>query len=140
MRDDRDLSEIRSIIARHKLWDLIFMIIGVFVLMIALLTFMALFSHMLIDGLPRLNWDFFTSFPSRRPGSAGILSAWVGTTLVMLVTAAAAVPLGIGAGIYLEEYATDNWLNRIVQTNINNLAGVPSIVYGILGLAYCPRP
>ena len=101
MRDDQDLSEIRSIIARHKDWDLIFMIVGVFVLMIAILTFMALFSHMLIDGLPRLSWDFFTSFPSRRPGSAGILSAWVGTTLVMLVTAAAAVPLGIGAGIYL---------------------------------------
>ena len=72
---DKDLSEIRSIIARHKLWDFIFMILGVFVLMIAVLTFMALFSHMLIDGMPRLSLDFFTSFPSRRTGSAGILSA-----------------------------------------------------------------
>jgi len=99
MREEKDLSEIRAIISRHKLWDLIFMIVGVLVLMIAVLTFMALFSHMLIEGLPRLSWDFFTSFPSRRPGSAGILSAWVGTTLVMLVTAVAAVPMGIGAGI-----------------------------------------
>jgi phosphate transport system permease protein len=97
MRDDRNLNEIRTIIARHKLWDFVFMIVGIFALMIAMLTFMALFSHMLIDGLPRLSWDFFTSFPSRRPASAGILSAWVGTTLVMLVTAIAAVPMGMGA-------------------------------------------
>ena len=135
MRDDQDLSEIRSIIARHKAWDLIFMIVGVFVLMIAILTFMALFSHMLIDGLPRLSWDFFTSFPSRRPGSAGILSAWVGTTLVMLVTAAAAVPLGIGAGIYLEEYAAKNIITEIIEINVTNLAGVPSIIYGLLALS-----
>ena len=79
------------------------MITGVLVLMIAVLTFMALFSRMLIDGMPRLSWDFFSSFPSRRPESAGILSAWVGTTRVMVVTAVAAVPMGIGAGIYLEE-------------------------------------
>src|SRR5690349_17349416 len=102
MKDEQGLVEIRALIARHKLWDLIFMIVGLLALMIAVLTFMALFSHMLIEGLPRISWDFFTSFPSRRPGSAGILSAWVGTTLVMLVTAVAAVPMGIGAGIYLE--------------------------------------
>ena len=88
MNDVRNLREIRAIIARHKLGDLIFLVTGLLVLMIAVLTFIALFSHMLIDGLPRLSWDFFTSFPSRRPGSAGILSAWVGTTLVMIVTAA----------------------------------------------------
>src|SRR5574337_773061 len=134
MREDKDLSEIRAIIARHKLWDVIFMIIGVFALMVAVLTFMALFSHMLIEGLPRLSWDFFTSFPSRRPGSAGILSAWVGTTLVMLVTAVAAVPMGIGAGVYLEEYAPKNWLTDIIEINVTNLAGVPSIVYGLLAL------
>jgi phosphate transport system permease protein len=99
------------------------------------LTFMALFSHMLIDGLPRLSWDFFTSFPSRRAGSAGILSAWVGTTLVMLVTAAAAVPLGIGAGIYLEEYAAKNIITEIIEINVTNLAGVPSIIYGLLALS-----
>ncbi|HEX7234240.1 MAG TPA: ABC transporter permease subunit, partial [Nitrosospira sp.] len=134
MRDDRNLNEIRTIIARHKLWDFVFMIVGIFALMIAMLTFMALFSHMLIDGLPRLSWDFFTSFPSRRPGSAGILSAWVGTTLVMLVTAIAAVPMGIGAGIYLEEYASKNLITEIIEINVSNLAGIPSIIYGLLAL------
>ncbi|MBN9133143.1 MAG: phosphate ABC transporter permease PstA [Nitrosospira multiformis] len=135
MSDVRNLREIRAIIARHKLGDLIFLVTGLLVLMIAVLTFIALFSHMLIDGLPRLSWDFFTSFPSRRPGSAGILSAWVGTTLVMIVTAAAAVPLGVGAGIYLEEYASKNILTEIIEINVTNLAGVPSIIYGLLALS-----
>ena len=135
MRDEKNLNEIRAIIARHKLWDLIFVIIGVLVLMIAVLTFMALFSHMLIDGMPRLSWDFFSSFPSRRAGSAGILSAWVGTTLVMVVTAMAAVPMGIGAGIYLEEYASKNLITEIIEINVTNLAGVPSIIYGLLALS-----
>lgn len=135
MRDDKSLSAIRAIIARHKLWDFIFMLVGVFALMIAALAFLALFAHMLIEGMPRLSWDFFTSFPSRRPGSAGILSAWVGTTLVMLVTAMAAVPMGIGAGIYLEEYASKNIITEIIEINVTNLAGVPSIIYGLLALS-----
>jgi phosphate transport system permease protein len=89
---------------------------------------------MAINGLERLSWDFFTNFPSRRPGQAGILSAWVGTTLVMLVTAFAAVPIGIAAGVYLEEYAPKNWMTDIIEINISNLAGIPSIVYGLLAL------
>jgi phosphate transport system permease protein len=76
----------------------------------------------------------FTNFPSRRAGSAGILSAWVGTILVMLVTAMSAVPLGVAAGIYLEEYAPKNWVTDIIEINVTNLAGVPSIVYGLLAL------
>lgn len=135
MRDDKSLSAIRAIIARHKLWDFIFMLVGVFALMVAALAFLALFAHMLIEGMPRLSWDFFTSFPSRRPGSAGILSAWVGTTLVMLVTAMAAVPMGVGAGIYLEEYASKNIITEIIEINVTNLAGVPSIIYGLLALS-----
>ncbi|MER2511926.1 MAG: phosphate ABC transporter permease PstA [Nitrosomonas ureae] len=134
MRSEKSLEEIRRIISLHKRWDLIFMITGIVALMIAIMTFMALFAHMLIDGLPRLSWEFFTSFPSRRPESAGILSAWVGTTLVMLVTAAAAVPLGVGSGIYLEEYAPRNLLTEIIEINVTNLAGVPSIIYGLLAL------
>ena len=129
MRNTKNLQEIRLIIAHHKRLDLLFMVIGVVALMIAVLTFVALFAHMLIDGMPRLSWDFFTSFPSRRPGSAGILSAWVGTTLVMLVTAAAAVPIGIGAGVYLEEYAPKNIITEILEINITNLAGVPIVHY-----------
>jgi phosphate transport system permease protein len=128
------LTEIRAIIVRHKRWDLMFMAVGMFALMIAVLTFTVLFAQMIIDGMPRLSWDFFTSFPSRRPGSEGILSAWVGTSLVMLVTIAAAVPMGIGAGVYLEEYAPKNLVTAIIEVNVTNLAGVPSIIYGLLAL------
>jgi phosphate transport system permease protein len=102
--------------------------------MIGVLTFVTLFTDMAIKGVPRLDLDFFTNFPSRRPGQAGILSAWVGSTLVMLVTAFVAVPLGVAAGIYLEEYARKNWVTDLIEINITNLAGVPSIVYGLLAL------
>lgn len=134
MNHVKNLKEIRAVISRHKRWDSLFLVAGVMALMIAILTFIALFSHMLIDGMPRLSWDFFTSFPSRRPEAAGILSAWVGTTLVMLVTAMAAVPLGVAAGVYLEEYAPTNLLTEIIEINVTNLAGVPSIIYGLLAL------
>ncbi|AKH39006.1 MULTISPECIES: phosphate ABC transporter permease PstA [Nitrosomonas] len=134
MSDEKKLEELRVVIARHRLWDLIFLISGMLALMLAILTFIALFTQMLIDGAPRLSWDFFTSFPSRRPESAGILSAWVGTTLVMLVTAMAAIPLGVAAGVYLEEYAPRNLFTELIEINVTNLAGVPSIIYGLLAL------
>ena len=126
--------DIRTVIARHKRWDVIFVVIGVLALMIALLTFVTLFTDMVIDGWARLSPEFFTQFPSRRAAQAGILSAWVGTTLVMLVTAAAAVPIGVAAGIYLEEYAPRHWITDVIEINISNLAGVPSIIYGLLAL------
>jgi len=129
-----NLQEIRGIIARHKRWDVIFAVVGVLSLLTGVLTFVTLFLGMAIDGLPRLSWEFFTSFPSRRAEAAGILSAWVGTALVMLVTAAAAVPLGVAAGVYLEEYAPRNLLTELIEINVTNLAGVPSIVYGLLAL------
>jgi len=110
------------------------MVCGLAALMIGVLTFAVLFADMAIEGMGRLSWDFFTSYPSRRPAEAGILSAWVGSTLVMLTTAFFAVPLGVAAGIYLEEYAAKNWVTDVIEININNLAGVPSIVYGLLAL------
>ena len=128
------LQDLRSLIARHKRRDFLFGILGLLALMIGVLTFTALFLQMAIDGAPRLSWDFFTSFPSRRPGQAGILSALVGSGLVMLVTACTAVPLGVGAGVYLEEYARKNWVTDLIEINVTNLAGVPSIVYGLLAL------
>ncbi|HEX6298783.1 MAG TPA: phosphate ABC transporter permease PstA [Burkholderiales bacterium] len=118
----------------RKRYDVIFMAVGIVALMVAVLTFLALFVDMAIKGVPRLDWDFFTSFPSRRAAQAGILSAWVGSTLVMLVTAFFAVPLGVASGIYLEEYARKNWVTDLIEINITNLAGVPSIVYGLLAL------
>jgi len=129
-----DIQAIRDLIARHKRWDILFGLLGLVSLMVGVLTFVALFVDMAVQGLPRLSPEFFTNFPSRRPEAAGILSAWVGTTLVMIVTAAAAVPLGIAAGLYLEEYAPKNWVTDVIEINVTNLAGVPSIVYGLLAL------
>jgi phosphate transport system permease protein len=130
----RDLEAVRALIATHKRWDAVFAVVGVLALMVGVLTFAALFVDMAMDGLGRLSWEFFTNFPSRRPAQAGILSAWVGSTLVMLTTAFFAVPLGVAAGIYLEEYAAKNWVTDVIEINISNLAGVPSIVYGLLAL------
>ncbi len=92
-----------------------------------------------VDGLSWLSWDFLTNYPSRIPERAGILSAILGTLWMMALTALFTFPLGVGAAIYLEEYAPDNWFTRLLQTNIANLAGVPSVVYGILGLAVFVR-
>jgi phosphate transport system permease protein len=128
------LAHIRKLIAAAKRWDVLFALIGMLALSVGVVTFVALFADMLISGWARLNPDFFTSFPSRRAANAGILSAWVGSLMVMLVTALAAIPVGVAAGVYLEEYAPKNWMTDIIEINITNLAGVPSIVYGLLAL------
>lgn len=129
-----DIAKIRALIGKAKRWDMLFGLLGVLALMVGVLTFSALFLDMAIQGISRIDYDFLTSFPSRRAGNAGILSAWVGTVLVMIVTAIAAVPLGVAAGVYLEEYAPKNWVTDIIEINVTNLAGVPSIVYGLLAL------
>jgi phosphate transport system permease protein len=121
-------------VARNKKLDGLFAIVGLLSTFIGMLTLAALIVNLAIDGAARLTPHFFTSFPSRFPAQAGILSAWVGTTLVMVVTALAAVPMGIAAGVYLEEYAPKNWLTALIEINIANLAGVPSIVYGLMAL------
>ena len=126
--------DLKNQIRARKRYDALFGVLGLLALMIGVLTFCALFADMAIKGMGRVDWDFFTSFPSRHPGQAGILSAWVGSTLVMLVTAFFAVPLGVAAGVYLEEYARKNWVTDLIEINITNLAGVPSIVYGLLAL------
>lgn len=102
------------------------------VLPLALLAF--LFASTLLDALPRLGVDFLTSYPSRRAASAGILPALAGTASLMALTAAFAIPVGVGAAVYLEEYAPPGRWTDLVELNINNLAGVPSILYGLLGL------
>ena len=130
----QDMQEIRRLVARGKQWDKVFVIIGLICLMIGVLTLAVLLAGLVQDGAGRLNWDFFTSFPSRRAENAGILSAIVGSSLVMLLTAITAIPLGVAAGVYLEEYARRNWVTEIIEINVNNLAGVPSIIYGLLAL------
>ena len=125
---------LRAIIRAAKRWDALFGVLGLLSLMVGILTLAALFSAMIVDGFPRLSIDFFTSFASRRAGQAGILSAWVGSLLVMFLTGLFAVPVGIAGAIYLEEYAKKNWFTDVIEINISNLAGVPSIVYGLLAL------
>jgi phosphate transport system permease protein len=120
--------------AQRKRNDAIFSALGMLATFVGMVTLGALILDLLIDGVGRLSYNFFTSYPSRFASQAGILTAWVGTTLVMLVTAIAAVPMGIAAGVYLEEYAPKNWFTAIIEINIANLAGVPSIVYGLLAL------
>ncbi len=126
--------QLRAIIRSHKRWDVIFGLVGLAAMSVGILTLLALFVEMVIDGYPRLSVEFFTNFPSRRAGQAGILSAWVGSFLVMIVTAVFAIPVGIASAIYLEEYARKNWFTDVIEINITNLAGVPSIVYGLLAL------
>ncbi|MBM0105056.1 phosphate ABC transporter permease PstA [Steroidobacter sp. S1-65] len=125
---------IRRGLSRRKTLDQVFVLVGL-ILMLACLGILAvLFLDLVIDGSQRFGWDFFTNFPSRRAERAGILGAWVGTSLIMLVTAFCAVPVGVAAAIYLEEYAPKNWFTAIIEINVTNLAGVPSIVYGLLAL------
>jgi phosphate transport system permease protein len=118
----------------RRLRERIFIAIGLLSTLIGLVTLTALLVDLAVAGLPRISWEFFTSFPSRRASGAGILSAWVGSVLVILVTALVAVPMGVGAGIYLEEYARKNWMTNVIEINVSNLAAVPSIVYGLLAL------
>jgi len=128
------MEDIKKRIRYNKRWNYLFMIIGLLATMVGLILLCALMLDLAMAGAPRLSYKFLTSFPSRFPDEAGILSAWVGSFLLLLVTALAAIPLGIAAGIYLEEYGKKNWLTAIIEINIANLAGVPSIVYGLLAL------
>lgn len=105
----------------------------------SLLMLITLLTDVVIDGASWLTAEFLSSFPSRLPSRAGIKPAILGSLWIMALVAAISFPFGVGAAIYLEEYATRNRFTRLIQTNIANLAGVPSIVYGILGLAIFVR-
>ncbi|OYY02490.1 MAG: phosphate ABC transporter, permease protein PstA, partial [Mehylophilales bacterium 35-46-6] len=122
-----NLDAVRAMIQRHKRNDILFASIGLLAIMFGLLTLLVLFLDLVMDGYPRFNLQFFSDFPSRRAGSAGLLSAWVGSLLVMFVTFLTAVPIGVSAGLYLEEYAPKNWFSDLIEINVSNLAGVPSI-------------
>jgi len=129
-----DSEALRRGLSRRKLLDQTFVIVGLSVMLACLAILAILFIDLVRDGAPRFHWDFFTHFASRHADRAGILAAWVGTSLIMLVTALCAVPVGVAAAIYLEEYAPKNWFTAIIEINVTNLAGVPSIVYGLLAL------
>jgi phosphate transport system permease protein len=126
-----------SVGARHGL-DRVFAALVFIATMIGIVVLAVLLIDVATDGIPRILRDpvgFLTNFPSSIPENAGIYPGLLGSLWLVWLTALISVPLGVGAAIYLEEYATDNWLTRLVEVNISNLAGVPSIIYGLLGLA-----
>jgi phosphate transport system permease protein len=128
------MNDLKQRIAYNKRWNAVFMIVGLLSTLVGFLLLTALMIDLFLDGSERLSYTFLTSFPSRFPEKAGILSAWVGSFLVLLVTVFSAIPIGIAAGIYLEEYARKYWVTNVIELNIVNLAGVPSIVYGLLAV------
>jgi len=114
-----------------------YLLLGATLVAVAVLA--TLLFTILRDGLPQLRLGFLTSYPSRFAARAGVRSSLLGTLWVMFTTALVAIPIGIGAAVYLEEFAKDTWLTRLIETNIANLAAVPSIIYGLLGLAVFVR-
>lgn len=92
-----------------------------------------------VDGIPRIDWDFIQNYPSRRAARAGLLPSLVGSCWLIVMTSLISVPVGIGAAIYLEEYGKGSRYARLIEVNIANLAGVPSIIYGMLGLGMFVR-
>ena len=125
--------------ARRQLMDLAFQGLALLVLCIALVSLGALIVDIWSDGASRLSWNFLTGFPSRRAGDAGVWHALTGSVFVILVTGLLAVPIGVAAAIYLEEYGGRSVAARIIEMNITNLAAVPSIIYGLLGLGLFVR-
>ena len=118
----------------RKLKGLVFLGLCLAAVGVALAALATLLVDVARDGLPRLSWDFVNSYPSRFPERAGIKAALYGSAWMIAITIVVALPVGIGAAVYLEEYARKNWFSTILEVNISNLAGVPSIIYGLLGL------
>jgi phosphate transport system permease protein len=121
-------------VRRNRNIDTAFKYVGIFCTFFGIVMLLIFIGNILIDGLTRINWSFLTNLPSRRAEKAGILTAWTGTAWILGLTAIIAIPLGVAAGIYLQEYGKKNRIANIVELNIANLAGVPSIIYGLLGL------
>jgi phosphate transport system permease protein len=124
---------------KRRLLDLGFQALALLILLLALGALAALIADVWADGASRLSWSFLTGFPSRRAADAGIYHALSGSIFVILVTGALAVPIGVASAIYLEEYGHRNFLARVIEINITNLAAVPSIIYGLLGLGLFVR-
>ena len=119
--------------------DKIFNVFGMLCTFFALSILLILFADILMKGLGRINWSFLVNFPSRHPDQSGIYTALAGMFSLLFFTILIALPIGIMSAIYLQEYGTKNRFAKIVEINISNLAGVPSIIYGILGLTIFVR-
>lgn len=125
---------LKRILRGRRRAEAVFKVLALSALGFGIVSLGALLYDVFSDGAGRVSWQFLTSFPSRHPEKAGILSALAGTGYMMALTIAIAFPVGVGAAIYLEEYARENRFTRFIEVNIANLAGVPSIIYGLLGL------
>jgi phosphate transport system permease protein len=134
-----DAAEYRPRVRRRHRQGAIFGAVAMTATLLGVAILGVLLFDLVSDGLTRLSWDFIRSFPSRIADRAGVWPALVGTVSILVLTAAIAFPMGLGTAIWLEEYAPNNRLRRIIQLNISNLAAVPSVVYGILGLAVFVR-
>lgn len=121
-------------IQKNRLFDQLFKYWGIFCTIIGLVLLMVFIGDILVDGILRINWDFLTNLPSRKPEKSGIYTAVMGSLWILCLTFFIAVPVGVAAAVYLEEYSNKGKLAGILEINISNLAGVPSIIYGLLGL------
>lgn len=119
---------------RGRLGERVFSIVCLLAVLLPLTMLVVLIADVVMTGVERLGWDFITGLPSRFADRAGILPALVGSAYVISLTAVVALPIGVGAAVYLEEYGQDSRLGRFIELNIANLAGVPSVIYGLLGL------
>jgi len=131
----RSPSSFNHHLGRRKILGSIALVMFMSSVVVGILGLVVLLAQILFQGLEWLSPELIFNFPSRHPEQAGLKAAIFGTVWLMGLTAAFTVPVGVGAAIYLEEYASENWLTRLIEVNIANLAGVPSIVYGLLGLA-----
>lgn len=121
-------------IKKNRIFDQVFKFWGIACTFLGLVLLMIFIGSIFIDGIQRIDWDFITSLPSRKAERAGIYTALMGSVWILILTTIIALPIGIAAAIYLEEYAKESKLASLLEVNISNLAGVPSIIYGLLGL------
>ncbi|AFZ45387.1 phosphate ABC transporter membrane protein 2, PhoT family [Halothece sp. PCC 7418] len=127
-------SQFQTSLAKRYQQGNIFRIVSMIATYIGLVVLAVLLIDVLVDGIGNLDWSFLANYPSRKPEQAGFLSAWVGTIWLMVITAIVSFVVGVGSGIFLEEFAADTWYAKVIEVNIGNLAAVPSIIYGLLGL------
>ena len=123
-----------SNLRKNRIKDKLFMYWGILCTLIGLVLLVVFIGDILVDGLLRIDWEFITNLPSRKPEQSGIYTALMGSIWILILTTIIAFPIGVAAGVYLEEHANNSKLASLLEINISNLAGVPSIIYGLLGL------
>jgi len=126
-------------IQKNRLKDQLFKIWGIVCTLIGLVLLIIFIGDIFIDGISRIDWGFITDLPSRKAEKSGIYTALMGSIWILVLTTIISFPIGVAAGVYLEEYSKKNRLSALLEINISNLAGVPSIIYGLLGLELFAR-